>query len=434
MRVNGIFRVWGLDVRPFDDLMEDAGLALRPGRAPRVLIVDDSHAQRQLLAVYLRRWGYEILEAASAEEALKLCATEPIDIVISDWEMPGMSGIELCRRFRALPRDRYTYFILLTSRAGRSALTAGLEAGADDFAAKPLNAEELRARLRAGVRILSMQADLMHKNRKVRDMLRELRALYDSLDRDLVEAGKLQQLLVRDRQRDYGRARAAMLLRASGRIGGDLIGSFRIDHDRIAVYSIDVSGHGVASAMMAARLSAYLSGPPEQNIAFRRLPDGQTEARAPAALIGLFNQMMLKEVGVEQYFTIAYAEVNLATGMVRLVQAGHPYPLVIRANGKIERIGAGGLPVGLIENARYHDIHLMLEPGDRLFLASDGITECPDLAGQVLGDEGTERLALQFANLPGSAFLDSLTEALTEHAGARGFPDDVSGLILDYSG
>ena len=186
-------------VRGLETMNEVAAAGGQDATGVRVLVVDDSRAQRHILAMYLRRWGYEVLEAASAEEALALCATVPVGMVISDWMMPGMTGVEFCKEFKALPREDYGYFILLTSKSEKSEIADGLEAGADDFVAKPVSSDELRARLRAGLRILSMQAQLVDKNRLIDASMDELQKLYDSLDRDLMEARKLQQTLVRDR-------------------------------------------------------------------------------------------------------------------------------------------------------------------------------------------------------------------------------------------
>ncbi len=406
-----------------------------PGQArpARVLVVDDSRAQRQLLSVYLRRWGYDVVESASGEEALALCADSPVDVVISDWMMAGMTGVEFCKRFRALPREGYGYFILLTSKSEKAEIARGLEAGADDFVPKPVSSDELRARLRAGMRIISMQAELVEKNRVVAQTLEELQRLYDSLDRDLVEARKLQQTLVRDRFRDFGRATVSMMIRASGHVGGDLVGCFQIDPQRVAIYSVDVSGHGVASAMMTARLAGYLSAASaDQNLAFRLLPDGRRDVLSPADLMGAFNRLMLEELQVEQYFTMAYADVDLSTGQVRLAQAGHPHPMILRAGGATERVGQGGLPIGLIPGASYEDTQFRLRPGDRLFLMSDGVTECPGQNGFDLGEDGLARLLSRLTDMPSPALMEALVWDLAAHAGTERFPDDVSGLILDY--
>lgn len=398
-------------------------------------MVDDSRAQRQLLAVYLRRWGYKVLQSGSAEEALALCAVETVDIVLSDWMMTGMTGVEFCKRFRALPRTGYGYFILLTSKSGKAEIADGLEAGADDFVPKPVSSDELRARLRAGMRIISMQAELVQKNSVVAQTLDELQRLYDSLDRDLVEARKLQQTLVRDRHRDYGRAGVSLVIRSSGHVGGDLVGSFQIDNHRLAIYSVDVSGHGVASAMMTARLASYLSdASPDQNMVFKTSPDGSRAVRSPGELMAAFNRLMLDDLQVDQYFTMVFAEVDLRTGRVSLAQAGHPHPMVIRRDGRQERAGAGGLPVGLIHGAEYEDSFLQLLPGDRLFLMSDGITECPGKDGFDLGEDGLAALLAQMHDLDSPAILEALVWNLADFAGNDRFPDDVSGLILDYRG
>lgn len=388
-----------------------------------------------MLSLSLRRWGFEVAEADTADAALGLCRRMPFDIVISDWMMPGMTGPDFCRAFRALPHEGYGYFILLTSISEKTEIARGLEAGADDFLTKPVSPDELRARLRAGERILGMQAELVEKNRLIGSTLAELQRLYDSLDRDLVEARKLQQTLVRDRHMDFGRGQVSLLIRPSGHVGGDLVGSFRIDAQRIALYSVDVSGHGVASAMMTARLAGLFSpGSPEQNLALTVGAGGQVDALAPEEVAERFNRLMIDELQVEQYFTLAYAEVDLATGAVRMVQAGHPHPAVIRADGRVDRVGAGGLPIGLLPDARYDRISLSLAPGDRLFLGSDGFTECPGADGADLGDDGLRRILARNARLPGPVLLETMVWDLAAHAGRDDFPDDVSALIFDYAG
>ena len=401
----------------------------------RVLVVDDSKAQRRILAVQLARWGYQVAEADSGEAALVVCHSQIFDIVLSDWMMPGITGLDLCRAFRALPREGYGYFILLTSKSEKAEVADGLEHGADDFLAKPVNSDELRARLRAGERIVGMQQQLVEKNRLVGSTLDQLQKLYDSLDRDLIEAKKLQQSLIRDRHRDFGLGKAQIMMQPSGHVGGDLVGSFIIDERRIAVFSVDVSGHGVASAMMTARLAGLLSGgSPDQNIALTLNADGGRDAVPPHEVAFRLNRLMIEDVQVDQYFTMAYAEVDLLNGQVQMVQAGHPHPILMRRNGAIEPLGDGGLPIGLIPGATYQSFSTVLLPGDRLFLVSDGVTECPDLDDNELGTEGLVDILRQSAHLPSAELLEALMWDLAGHANGRDFPDDVSGLIFDYLG
>nr|WP_274609749.1 SpoIIE family protein phosphatase [Rhodobaculum claviforme] len=408
------------------------------GGAREILVVDDSAAQRTVLARMLARWGYRVHEAASGEDALALCQRLPVDMVLSDWMMPGMSGIAFCRAFRALPRSGYGYFILLTSKTDKGAVARGLKEGADDFLSKPVSPAELHARLTAGERILRMERELQEKNRLVTETLAQLQTAHAALGRDLDQARQLQQSLVREGAHRFGRAQVSLMLRPSGHVGGDLVGRFAIGAQRVGLFSIDVSGHGVTAALLAARLAGLFSGAvPEQNIALvpaeavGGAASGGMLGRPPAEVADTMNKLMLEEVATDHYCTLAYAEVDLATGAVRLVQAGHPHPLVQRADGTITSLGEGGLPVGLIPGARYTEVATTLHAGDRLLIVSDGITECPDAAGEELGEDGLERLLRSLAGQRGPALLDAALRGLRRHSGGRDFPDDVSAVMIE---
>ena len=137
--------------QPFPTYQSNSQTAVRT-----VLVVDDSLVQRRILALSLQKWGFEVSEAESGEEALAICKRMSPDIVLSDWMMPGMDGLEFCRQFRQLPRQTYGYFILLTSKTEKDSVARGLDCGADDFLPKPVNTTELRARIAAGERIFQL--------------------------------------------------------------------------------------------------------------------------------------------------------------------------------------------------------------------------------------------------------------------------------------
>jgi phosphoserine phosphatase RsbU/P len=412
------------------------GTANRPDSAvSRILVVDDSRSQRRILSAYLSRWGYEVCEAGSGADALEICKKQNIDVVLSDWMMPGMNGLELCKAFREIENGRYGYFILLTSKSEKGEVAHGLDVGADDFLTKPVAAMELRARIKAGERILKMERELTEKNRLVSETLDEISTLYDSLDRDLIEARNLQQSLVREKLRDFGAARVSLLLKPSGHVGGDLVGFFDISDMRFGMFSIDVSGHGVASALMTARLAAYLSGSSaDQNMALTRDADGKIIARSPAQAANQINHLILKEMETELYFTMLLGHFDMATGVVTLAQCGHPHIPVQRADGSVEFFGQGGLPIGLIEAASWNDFTIQLNPGDRLMLASDGITECPDQQGNLLDDTGLANILRRNACLKSNEFFETLLWNLSDFAGDQHFPDDISAVLLEYDG
>ncbi len=393
-----------------------------------ILVVDDSRAQRRMLASSLQRWGYEVVEAGCGDEALAILADRPIGIVLSDWMMPGMDGPELCRAYREVRRDQYGYFILLTSKTGKEDVARGLDVGADDFLSKPVSPSELRARIAAGERILAMAQELMDKNEK-------LQAAHDALNRDLLEARRLQQALVPERYREFGTGRMALLMRPAGHVGGDLVGQFRINEHTRAIYAIDVSGHGVASALMTARLASYLSGSsPAQNVAIAPNELGIFSMRPPHEVCAVLNELLLREMDTDLYFTMCLAEIDLRSGRVRLCQAGHPNPAILRASGRVDFLTDGGLPIGLIPDAVYQTQELRLDPGDRLVVYSDGVTECANPQGEFVGESGLADRLEKSRLLGCTALLDSLVWDLEQFVGTGEFEDDISAVLFQYDG
>jgi two-component system, cell cycle response regulator len=128
----------------------------------RVLIADDNAMSRLTLRSQLKKWGYEVVEASDGDAAWAILSMpDSPRLAILDWMMPGLDGIELCRRVRAQCLEPYVYVILLTGREGRDDVVAGLDAGADDYVTKPFDAQELRVRVRAGERICTLQGELV---------------------------------------------------------------------------------------------------------------------------------------------------------------------------------------------------------------------------------------------------------------------------------
>ncbi|MDU9004253.1 PP2C family protein-serine/threonine phosphatase [Sedimentitalea todarodis] len=401
----------------------------------QVLLVDDSRLQRRIIASSLKKWGFEVIEAESGDTAIELCRNFRPDLVLSDWMMPGMSGLEFCRNFRDMSGADYAYFILLTSKSEKNEVAQGLDAGADDFLTKPVNADELRARISAGGRILDMQRELSDKNKLISDTLDQLRVAYDTIDKDLIQAKKIQQSLVPEFSRSFGESQVSLLLKPCGHIGGDLVGMFSPNDDEVAFYSIDVSGHGITSAMMTAKLGGLLSSAyPDQNLGMERQANGSYTLREPATVAEMLNERLLADSGIEEYFTMIYAVADLKTGVLKLVQSGHPYPLVLHADGRSEFVGEGGVPIGLLPKIRCSQFKVELTPGDRLLLYSDGFTESRLTSGEMLEEQGlVDLIGGCQAKRAGKEFLDDLFWGLTQKMSAEfGMEDDVSATLFEF--
>lgn len=379
-------------------------VCLDPAGAIRILVVDDSRLQRRILMSALGSSGYILSEAASGEEALEYCRVQPPDIVISDWIMPGMTGLELCTAVRAERSDDYIYFIILTSKSEKEELAQALNTGADDFLSKPFAAGELRSRLAAGERLLRMSQELREKNRLISTTLHKMREMNAALDRDLLEARKLQMSLAPSAPVQRDGWTVSFALHPSGHIGGDLIGSLTTGTDRLGIYCFDVSGHGIASALIAARLATWMSeAASDQHVAVRPGANGR-QMLPPTEICTRLNARFLDQVDTDHYFTALVGELDLQSGHFIFAQAGHPHPVLQTAENERTLIGQGGPPIGLLPDVSFEQFDIVIPPGGRLLLYSDGVTECPDPSDEMLDEDGLLDFMDRHAALVGDIF------------------------------
>jgi two-component system, cell cycle response regulator len=166
----------------------------------KVLIAEDDMVSRRLLEATLSRWGYEVVVTRDGLEAwhvLETTAAPPLAIL--DWMMPGIDGVEVCRRVRQRAQEPYVYLLLLTTKGRRENIIEGLEAGADDYLTKPFDPPELQVRLRVGTRIVMLQAELIEAREALRiqathDPLTNIanrRAIFETLNNELARAGRM---------------------------------------------------------------------------------------------------------------------------------------------------------------------------------------------------------------------------------------------------
>jgi two-component system cell cycle response regulator len=147
----------------------------------KVLIAEDDAVSRLMLRRAIEQHGHEVLVATDGTDAWELYRQHDVDVIVSDWLMPGMDGLDLCRRVRASQRETYTYYMLLTSLEGKHHFMQGMQAGADDYLTKPLDREELKVRLQVASRVTSLHHQLAEKTRELE---RVNQALAESARRD----------------------------------------------------------------------------------------------------------------------------------------------------------------------------------------------------------------------------------------------------------
>ena len=268
-----------------------------------------------------------------------------------------------------------------------------------------------------------MQAELIEKTRSLGDALAKIRQLYDAIETDLDEARRLQTSFLDDTHRRFASARVSLWLKASGHVGGDMVGFFEVSPQVFGFYSMDVSGHGVAAGMLAARVAGMLrDNAPDLNIALSFIGGGHFAPVPPDMVAAQLNAQILNEAKGERYLTLCLGFLDQRSGVIRMVQAGHPTPLLLRADGGIERLGNGGMPLGLIPEARYRQFEFLMRAGDKLLLYSDGLTECPVADGTYLEEDGLVELCRLHGQASGEDMIARMAADLEEMSGRRGFP------------
>ena len=217
-----------------------------------ILVIDDSEQIRALVRLKLSKLGHSVTEAVNGMEGYEILLREDIHFVITDWMMPEMTGIQLCRRVRETIKDRYVYMILITAKSSLEDLAMGMEAGADDFIAKPFHLSELQARVSAGIRILELE-------RKMYVQQKKLDEAYQHIQKDLSYAARLQRSLLPAACDIPGKFKFEGLFQPSRYLAGDTYNVRPIDDNHTLLYILDVAGKGVPAALLSFTLSKVIN-------------------------------------------------------------------------------------------------------------------------------------------------------------------------------
>jgi sigma-B regulation protein RsbU (phosphoserine phosphatase) len=367
------------------------------------LVVDDTAANRRLYSGILGKAGFQVETARDGIEALAQLLEERPSLVLLDFVMPRLDGVGVLKKMRGDARFERIPVVMLTSSTSPDDVDEALEAGANDYITKPVNSRILLTRIKSLI-----QAD------RDREQASKGRAV-ESMRRELVEACRVQEAQLPHVPVSWNDWRVVGTVAPSGLVGGDVFDVVITEDERLVAVLVDVSGHGTASALVAAETRAEL----RNLLATRPLLESVERLNA---------HMARRETG--KYSCLAAVEIEGTTA--RLLNAGLPPVVVLRGGRVVRAVAASGVPVGMFAEGPYELTEVHTEPGDRIVLMSDGLTEPFGAADDV--HAALQRLELMPG--PGNAQLDvhELRQAVLRVTRDHGEPDlldDATVLILD---
>lgn len=395
----------------------DIPLPVRIARPLEVLLVDDDDLFLDLTALELGRLGCEVHGVTDAQQALDLLSRRDFDAIVTDWQMPGIDGIELVRRVRkAGSSERFRYVVLTTARADPDTARAALEAGADDLLFKPLDGLQVELTIASIKRTVELQRRLHRHNRHLQSAHQRTREAFRRIEADIAAAAQLHRgLLPVPSERD--RFDFAWSYLPASNLGGDSLGLVTLRNGATLFFLIDVRGHGVPASLASFHVHHRLI---------------QLAPETPQALETAIAQLNQEMVGQpeETYCTLIGGLLDADGGRGHFVRAGHPQPIMVCEGRAQEVTLVGGFPLGWFENQTFVAEPIQLPDDATLLVYSDGLTECLDTDGAPLELTGLQNLLEEGDRNTPQAKIATLENRLRALQPRGGFEDDVSVLAL----
>lgn len=394
-----------------------------------ILAVEDDFLTLTLLEASLHKMGYEVTTANNGKEAWELFQKKFFSLVLTDWIMPEMDGLELVRKIRSHHNNHYTYLILISGKSEKKEIVEGIEAGADDFITKPYEFDELRCRLNVAERILTLEAQLSRHNEFLQRSNERMR-------RELESAAKIQKAFLPKVHPKSPGVQFEWLFKPCEELAGDFLNIIPLDEKNIAFYILDVSGHGVSSALQSVMLSRVLSPTLDPFSILRQETKVAPGYRIvpPVEVAEELNKRFPWNDQTKQFFTLFYGILNWETLELRYITAGHPPPIVLSKNEPYTLPKEpSGPPISFLFDMPYEEYLLQLHPGDRLYLYSDGILEAMNLKREQFGRVRFIQYLTNNRIKSLHRTLEGLVEELEVWCEGKVLGDDVSLLALEVA-
>jgi serine phosphatase RsbU (regulator of sigma subunit) len=423
--------------------MEGTRLGLKlpgSGAGPgRILVVDDTELNRDLLLRRLQRDGHTVAAASDGAEALRRLAAEPFDVVLLDIMMPGLDGFAVLERMQADPTLRQVRVVIVSAADDVGSVARGIELGADDYLTKPINPVLLNARLTSSLaRKRVADAEATHAR---------------ALERELEIGHEIQASFLPDELPVVPGWTMDARLRAAQQVSGDFYDAFAFEAGgRVGLIVADVCDKGVGAALFMALFRSLLraasvqrySGLTGRGVSLSATGfmsvGGHDASGAEAGRTALAsalkvtnNYIALTHPKSNMFATVFFAVLDPASGRLDYANCGHEPALVLGAAGIRERLDPTGPAVGMLPDLQFNLRDVTLAPGETLLAITDGVTEARAAGGELFGPQRFE--ALLDAPAPSvRELLDRIERALQRHTGGAPQSDDITLLAARRDG
>jgi phosphoserine phosphatase RsbU/P len=369
---------------------------------PRILIADDQPDLLDALKLLLKGQGIEYDAVTSPEAALNAINSRPFDLVLMDLNYTGdttsgREGIDLLAQVQAV--DALLPVIVMTGWGSVDLAVEAMRRGVRDFVQKPWDNVQLLETLRHEI-----------------DAGRARRRVDAAERRELSEALKIQERLLPQQIPQIDGWELAVSWQPASGVGGDCFDTIRFDETRLAITIADVVGKGIPAALLMSNLQAAVR-------AFA------SEAVEPQALCQQVNRILCGNIAEGRFISFFYSVLDAPAGLLTYTNAGHYLPMLVRADGAVERLGAGGPVLGVLPDAEYEQAQVNVGPGDRVVWFTDGLTEARDESDEEFGEARLLEAAVRHRRCSAPALQARLTDAVATFTGGR-LQDDATLIVL----
>ena len=393
--------------------------------------MDDDESNRESLRRRLERRGYAVSVAVDGRAALEQVAAKTFDLIILDVMMPGINGLEVLDQLRKTYTTTQLPIIMATALDQSDDVVAALERGANDYVTKPLDFAVVSARVRMHLqlkhsvdKIVALETDLQARNLELSAVNELLTQNARRTARELQAAAKVQQAFLPHANPHIAGARFSWVFEPCTELAGDSLNVVQLDERNVALYVLDVSGHGVAASLLAVTVTRLLSPSASgDSLVFQTTANGTRSICDPCEVATRLTKNFPIEA-TEQFITLFYAVYNTDTRDLVYVSAGHPGAIRLATGEAPYTLNGTGLPIGVGET--YEQETIRLNQGDRVYLYSDGVTEAMDAQHSLFG---IERMLKSLSSNAAETLTQSIASLQAEVAGwqaGEAAHDDIS--------